>query len=259
MFQKLYAVYQKYGFLLSQLVKRDFKTKYRRSVLGVLWSLLNPLLTMTVQYLVFSSLFRFGIPNYAVYLLIGVVMFGYMQEATTLSMSSIVQNAGLINKVYVPKYIYPFSRVLSSGVNFLLSMLALYIVVIFSGLHVTAYHFAILYGIACLFAFICGLSLFLAAIMVFFRDTQFLYSVIITMWSYLTPIFYPESILPSYMLSIVKCNPMFQFINFVRMIILYNKIPGPETWVICFIFAFIPLVYGVYIFKCTQKDFILYL
>lgn len=109
----------KYNFLLAQLVQRDFKTRYRRSILGILWSLLNPLLIMVVQYLVFSTLFRFDIPNYSVYLLSGIVIFNYMTEATSQSMTCIIQNASLINKVYVPKFIYPFSRVLSSGVNFL--------------------------------------------------------------------------------------------------------------------------------------------
>ncbi|SMF53518.1 ABC transporter permease [Paenibacillus barengoltzii] len=252
-------LYRKYGFLLTQLVERDFKTKYRRSVLGILWSLLNPLLTMIVQYMVFSSLFRFDIPNYAVYLLSGIVMFNYMAEATSQAMTCIVQNASLINKVYVPKYIYPFSRVLSCGVNFLLSLLALYVVILSTGMSVTYHHIAMIYGIACLFIFISGLSLLLASMMVFFRDTQFLYGIGLTIWTYITPIFYPESILPPFMITVMEFNPMYHFIRFIRVIILNGGFPDLLAWVYCAIFAIIPLLVGICVFRKTQNKFILYL
>lgn len=247
----------KYSFLLSQLIKRDFKTKYRRSVLGILWSLLNPLLIMVVQYLVFSTLFRFDIPNYAVYLLSGIVMFNYMSEATTQSMTCIIQNASLINKVYIPKYIYPLSRVLSTGVNFLFSLVALYLVVVFSGMRVSFAHLGMIYGITCLFIFILGISFFLSALMVFFRDTQFLYSIVLTVWTYLTPIFYPESILPEYMNKVMEFNPMYHFIRFIRFIILYQGVPDIKAWLFCAIFALLSLGFGIFVFKKNENKFIL--
>ncbi len=259
MIKRALIIYHKYGFLLSQLVQRDFKTRYRRSVLGVLWSLLNPLLIMVVQYLVFSTLFRWNIPNFAVYLLSGIVIFNYMADATSQSMTCIVQNVSLINKVYVPKYIYPFSRVLSSGVNFLFSLAALYIVILITGLQITAYHLSIPYGILMLFLFINGLSLLLASMMVFFRDTQFLYSVFLTIWTYLTPLFYPESILPPLMLNILKFNPMYHFIRFIRTIVLDGVLPGFQQWIYCSVFAIISFALGVIVFKKTQNKFILYL
>lgn len=254
---KWLSVLRRYGFLLSQLVKRDFKTKYRRSVLGVLWSLLNPMLVMVVQYVVFSTMFRFDLDNYAVYLLSGIVVFNYMADATSQSMGCIVQNAMLINKVYVPKYIYPFSRVLSSGVNFLFSLAALYIMIMVSGLSVTLNHFFMLYVVICVFVFICGLSLFLSAIMVFFRDTQFLYSVVLTIWMYLTPIFYPVTVLPDNVLLILKFNPLYHFIKFIRAIVLDNMIPPYYTWLYCATFAFGAFVIGALVFKKTQRKFIL--
>ena len=257
MISKMINTYGKYGFLLSQLIERDFKTRYRRSVLGILWSLLNPLLIMIVQYLVFSTLFRFDIPNYAVYLLSGIVMFNYMAEATSQSMTCIIQNASLINKVYIPKYIYPLSRVLSSGVNFLFSLLALYIVVIANGITINISHLSMLFIIICLLFFVLGVSLFLASVMVFFRDTQFLYSIVITIWTYLTPIFYPESILPGYMSRVMEFNPMYHFIRFVRFIILEGGIPDPKAWLYCALFATISLMIGLYVFKRTQNKFIL--
>jgi len=249
----------KYWFLLKQLVLRDFKTKYKRSVLGMFWSLLNPLLTMTVQYIVFSKLFRFDIANYPVYLLSGIVFFNYMSDATAQSMMCIVQNASLINKVYVPKYIYPFSRVLSCGVNFLLSLLALYIVILVTRLPITINHWAIIYGMACTFIFTLGVSLFLSALMVFFRDVQFLYSVFLQMWIYLTPLFYPESILPTAVMHIVECNPMYHFIRFIRIIILDGVLPEFKAWVYCAIFAIGTLILGYAVFKKLQKKFVLYI
>lgn len=249
----------RYEFLLRQLVARDFKTKYKRSVLGMLWSLLNPLLTMTVQYIVFSRLFRFEIRNYPVYLLSGIVFFNYMSDATSQGLMSIVSNASLINKVYVPKYIYPFSRVLSCGVNFLLSLVALYIMIIYTGMRITVNHIFVIYGVACTFIFTLGATFFLSALMVFFRDVQFLYGVFLQMWIYLTPLFYPESILPEWVMRIVEFNPMYHFIRFVRIIILNGTLPEFKAWVFCAVFAVLPFIAGYWVFRKLQGRFILYI
>lgn len=250
---------RKYWFLLRQLVARDFKTKYKRSALGMLWSLLNPLLTMTVQYIVFSKLFRFEIQNYPVYLLSGIVFFNYMSDATSQAMMCIVQNASLINKVYMPKYIYPFSRVLSCGINFLLSLAALYIMIFASGITVTANHVFLLYGILCTFVFTLGVSFFLSALMVFFRDVQFLYGVFMQLWIYLTPLFYPETILPGWVMRIVEFNPMYHFIRFIRIIILQGVLPEFKAWIYCAVFAIVPFLIGYWVFKKLQSRFILYI
>lgn len=249
----------RYEFLLRQLVSRDFKAKYKRSVLGMLWSLLNPLMTMTVQYIVFSRLFRFEIQNYPVYLLSGIVFFNYMSDATSQGLMSIVSNASLINKVYVPKYIYPFSRVLSCGVNFLLSLVALYIMILFTGMRITISHVLIVYGIACTFLFTQGVTFLLSSLMVFFRDIQFLYSVFMQMWIYLTPLFYPESILPDWVMRIVEFNPMYHFIRFIRIVILQGVVPEFNAWVYCAVFAIIPFLAGYWVFHRLQKKFILYI
>lgn len=249
----------RYEFLSRQLVSRDFKTKYKRSVLGMFWSLLNPLLTMSVQYVVFSTLFRFDVANYPVYLLSGIVFFNFMSDATSQSMMSIVQNASLINKVYVPKYIYPFTKVLSCGVNFLLSLVALYIMILLTGMPITPKHLFILYGMACELMFVLGVSFLLSALMVYFRDIQFLYGVFLQMWIYLTPLFYPESILPPLVKAVVLCNPMYHFITFVRTIILYDALPPFSSWVLCALFAIIPLVIGYQVFKKLEQRFILYI
>ena len=168
------AAFQRYKFLIKQLVLRDFKTKYKRSVLGILWSFLNPLLTMTVQYIVFSTIFRSDIPNFALYLLTGIVCFNFFSEASSMALMSIVGNAPLITKVYVPKYIYPLSRVLSSSINLLFSLIPLLAVMLITGAPLRPALLLLPFGLICLFLFSLGIGLLLSTAMVFFRDTQFL-------------------------------------------------------------------------------------
>jgi len=247
----------KYKFLLSQLVSRDFKTKYKRSILGILWSLLNPLLVMVVQYMVFSGLFKWDINNYAIYLLSGSVMFNFITESTSQALISITGNAGLITKVYIPKYIFPVSKVLSSLINFFLAFFALIIIVIIQRITPNIYYFAMIYPIICMLLFSVGVSLILSSMMVYFRDTQFLYGIFLTLWTYLTPLFYPESIIPDNFMIIIKMNPMYHYIKYVRMVILDGVLPSLNTHIYCIAFSIISLTVGIFIFKKAQKNFIL--
>ena len=166
---------RRYHFLIKQLVDRDFKAKYKRSILGVFWSFLNPLLNMLVQYIVFSNLFRFDIPNYPVYLLCGNVIFNYFSESCGMALNSITGNASLITKVYMPKYIYPLTRILSSMINLLISLVPLAIVALITGLWPTKAYILVIYPLICLAVFCLGLGMLLASAMVFFRDIQFLW------------------------------------------------------------------------------------
>lgn len=249
----------KYRFLIKQLVSRDFKAKYKRSILGVFWSFLNPLLTMIVQYIVFSNLFRFDIPHYPVYLLSGIIVFNYFSEACGMALTSIIGNASLITKVYVPKYIYPLTRILSSLVNLLISMIPLIIVTIFSGLYPRAVYLLIPFMLVCLTMFCLGLGMLLSAAMVFFRDIQFLWGVLTMIWMYLTPIFYPESILPNEVAWILKFNPLYYFISFLRSCVIEGVSPEPIIYVQCFLIALGVLAIGAFTFKKSQDKFVLYL
>ena len=255
--KKAAAAYQKYGFLLSQLVGRDFKTKYKRNVLGVLWSMLNPLLTMCVQYIIFSELFRWDIDNFAVYLLTGTVMFNFFTEATGQALTSITGNAALITKVYVPRYVFPLSKVLSSCINLAFSTLALYAILLLQGVPLNVHHLLLPYGYGCLIMFTAGVGMILASLMVYFRDTQFLYGIVTVLWTYLTPLFYPIDIVPDRFLFIIKCNPMFHFIRYVRNLILDNTMPTLRAHAICLLFAAASLAVGWTVFKRAKKNFIL--
>ena len=250
---------QKYRFLIRQLVDRDFKAKYKRSILGVFWSFLNPLLNMLVQYVVFSNMFKFDIPNFPVYLLCGNVVFSYFSEACGMSLTSIVGNAGLITKVYVPKYIYPLTRIMSSMVNLLISLIPLVAVALFSGLLPTKAYFLLPFPLLCLALFCLGLGMLLASAMVFFRDVQFLWGVLTTIWMYLTPIFYPISALPEEIQAIVKMNPLYFYVTFVRTCILDGVSPEPLMYAQCAVIGLVMLAVGAFVFKKTQDKFVLYL
>lgn len=250
---------RRYRFLIRQLVSRDFKTKYKRSVLGILWSFLNPLLTMSVQYMVFSNIFKMNIENYPAYLLCGGVMFNFFSEACGMTLGSITGNATLITKVYMPKYIYPLTRTLSSAVNLLISMIPLFLVVLFSGIMPTKAYLLLPFELVCLIVFCLGLGMLLSASMVFFRDTQFLWGVLSMIWMYMTPIFYPESILPPGMDVVLKVNPLYYFIKFTRICVIDGISPEPVLYVQSALFALGMLVIGAFVFKKTQDKFILYL
>lgn len=254
---KYITMIKKYWFLIEQLVLRDFKTKYKRSVLGVFWSFLNPMLLMCIQYAVFVNLFRFEIENYAIYLLSGIIFFSFFSEATTQAMSSIIMNAPLITKVYVPKYIFPITKVFSSTINLLVSTIPLIIVMFFTGLGVTYSILFLPFGILCMILFSIGVSFILASAMVFFRDTQFLWSVLITAWMYATPIIYPETILTSKVMFLMKFNPLYHFIRFNRIILLQGVSPEPRAFVFCAVFALGTLLVGGCIFKKAQDQFVL--
>lgn len=251
--------FTRYHFLLDQLVSRDFKTKYKRSVLGVLWSFLNPLLSMMVQYIVFSTIFKSNIENFAVYLLIGIVFFNFFMEATSIGLTSIVGNASLITKVYIPKYIFPVTKVLSSTINFLLSLIPLILVILFTRTAITPAILLFIFPVVCTVVFCIGMSMLLSSMMVFFRDTQFLWNVVSMLWMYATPIFYPESIIPAKWMFVFKMNPLYHFIRFARTLILQGVSPDPQAYLFCLLAAVIPFILGAAVFKKYQNKFILYI
>lgn len=252
-------LFTRYGFLIRQLVSRDFKTKYKRSALGMAWSFLNPLLTMSVQYVVFSTLFQSDIPNYPVYLLSGIVFFNFFSEAVSMGMTSITGNASLIKKVYMPKYIYPVSRILSSLVNFALAIIPLLLVMLITGTAFTPALLLLIFDMLCLLGFVTGTSLLLTTAMTFFQDTQFLWGVVSMMWMYLTPLFYPESIIPAQFLTVYHMNPMYQYITFARICIIDGVSPEPMAYLWCILSSVVVLGLGILTFKRHQDKFVLYL
>lgn len=249
----------KYSFLLKELVMRDFKIKYRRSYLGMLWSLFNPLLMMTVFYFVFSTIFKSSIENFPLYLLSGIIVFNYFSECTNNALISITGNASLITKVYVPKMIFPLAKVLSSSVNFFISLIPLLGVVIITGSPINIYTPLIFFNMVMFLIFCVGIGLFLSTIMTFFRDTQFLWTIILMVWMYGTPVFYPVSIIPLKYLFIYKLNPLFHYITFSRTILIQGVSPSFEAYLTITGIALASLLFGTLVFKLNENKLVNYL
>lgn len=249
--------FKKFRPLLGELVKRDIKVKYRRSILGMLWTVLNPLLMMCVLTIVFSHVFRFDIDNFPVYLLCGNILFSFFNEATTVAMSSILNNGSLIKKVYVPKYLFPVSKVLSSFINLLSSLVALIIVVIFTGTRIQISIVFSILPIFYVFVFSLGIGLMLSAFVVYFRDILHLYGVVLTVLMYLTPIFYPVSMLPDNVYVLVNANPLTHFVQMLRECVLFGNIPTVAENIYCVAISFAVLFVGILAFWKCQDKFVL--
>ncbi len=247
--------------LLKNLVSKDFKIKYRRSVLGVAWSVLNPLLTMLVITTVFGKLLKIEIDNFATYYIVGFAIWNFFSEATSNSLSSILSSAPLIKKVYIPKYIFPIEKCLFSLVNFFFTLIAVVVVMLFQGVvpSVTALLFPI--PVLYCFVFVCGASLLLSAATVYFRDIQHLYSVLLTMLMYLTPIIYPLSLLEgnSFVLKVVKLNPITHYVEYFRGLVMYNTIPSVKENLVCIAMSSVMFLIGALVFKKAQRKFILHI
>lgn len=266
-------------FILQQLVGKDFKLKYRRSVLGVLWSVLNPLLMMAVMTLVFSNMFKFPIDHYPLYLILGTVLFSLISDATNGAMSSIIDSAPLIKKVRIKKWVFPVERALFALVNFLLSLVAVAGVMLFFFLTSTPADPFYIHGRAMLMlpvlllyvmVFSVGLGLALSALSVFFRDVMHLWGVVMMAWNYLTPIFWPQDLaqmaasmsnpgLLNALATVERFNPIYHFVVYFRDIFLYGTIPGLGENLACLAFAGVTLLFGVLVFKRAERKFILYI
>ena len=249
----------KYYDLLIALLLRDIKIKYKRSILGFAWSILNPLLMMIVMSIVFSTIFKTDIKNFPMYLITGQVIFTFFSEATNMAMMSIIGNGGLIKKVYIPKYIFPLSKVMFSFTNMLFSLIAVVIVAIATKLPITPAILLFPLPLIYVFIFSLGVGLLLASYAVFFRDLLHLYGILLLIWTYLTPIFYPITILPENVKKVMMFNPMFVYIDNFREIILYGKVPSLSSNLLCICYSLIALLLGTLAFRKTKDKFIFYI
>lgn len=250
----------RYRDLLKHLVMRDIKLKYRRSVLGYLWSVLDPLFSMIVMTIVFSKMFNRNIENYPIYLFTGQLLFNFMRNSTTQAMHSINANGSLIKKTYVPKYIFTFSKIVSVFVDLLFNMIALVLIMIVTGTTFSWYSLLFPFVLIQLFVFCLGLGLLLAQANVFFKDVQHIYHAILTVWLYLTPMFYPIEALPENVRwGIEHFNPMYFYIKQFRDIFYSSTMPQMEYVMIGSIVAFVMLLLGTGVFCKNQDKFILHI
>ena len=254
----LITFFKRDAFVLTSLVSRDFKKKYRRSVLGVLWSVLNPLLMMLVLFAVFSFVFRFEIENFPLYLILGSILFNLMAGSTSTGLLSIIESADLLKKIRINKAIFPIEKVIFELVNFTISLIAVAIVMIVSQVVPTLNLLFLPLLLFYMVIFCTGLALLLSALAVYFRDLIHLWSVFCTAWMYATPIFYPIEMLPEVGQQAMLFNPMYQYVTYFREIALWQVTPTLEHNLICLGMALATLLVGVLVFRKLQHRFILY-
>ena len=254
MLQKL----KQYSFLFRELVKRDFAKKYKRTILGMAWSILSPLLNLLIMWLVFDAFFGNNIDHYVIYLFAGQLVFSYFSDATTQGMNSLLSNAGIFTKVNIPKYLFLFSQNVSSLINFGLTLLVFFTFVSIDGIPFTWNFLLLIYPVACLVVFNLGIGLILSALYVFFRDMQYLWGVLSQLIMWLSAIFYT---IDNYSYT-VQCafllNPLYLYIQYFRQIVIDGDIPSIQFHLLAGVYALIAFGIGAYIYKKNNHEFLYY-
>lgn len=253
---------------LISMVNRNVRNQYRNSVLGILWTVLNPLLNMIVIALVFSMIFNRNEMDglyYPVYILSGNIVFGLLRNATTNALPCMVKNYDLLSKTRIVHEIFPISNVLSAVVNFFFSLIALFIVMlIFLNKPGVGFHWTLLLTVLpylpLLMLFSLGVSFILATIYIRFRDIQHIYSVVLTLWMYLTPLFYSLEMIKGHQtaITILKINPMYHFVTYFRSL-LVGQVPSLLTHGILLAWGVGMCGVGFLFFHFSKKKFLLYI
>lgn len=268
--KKYFKNFLKYRYLLGELVNKNIKLQYRNPVLGLFWTFLQPLLTMIVLSLVFGQIFGHDetiILNYPTYLLCGRLLYEFYTQATKKSMRSILGNASIIKKVYVPKYIYPLSNIISTFVTFLISLTVLAVVMGYfmlftdTKMHLTPYVFLAIVPVLILLILCMGVGMILATMHVFFRDVEYLYDVFCMLLFYLTPIFYQVEQLHLYkwMQLALMANPLYSLVSMFRACVLFGEMWNWHWFCYSLGFSLVTLLIGFYVFYKNQDKFILHI
>lgn len=253
------AKIKKYQFLFEELVKRDFKIKYKRTVLGMGWSVLSPLLQLLVMSLVFTQFFGRNQPHYTIYLFCGNLVFNYYKDSTATGMQSLMSNRGIISKVNVPKYMFLLSKNVSALINFGLTLLVFFLFVAIDGIAFSPRFLMLLYPVACLILYNIGVGLVLSALFVFFRDINYLYDVFTLLLMYCSAIFYTVDSFAPWVQTALLCNPVYCYIKYFRCIVLDGEIPSLQYHLLCLFYAVVMVVIGGYIYKKYNHKFLYYM
>ncbi|MBL7163401.1 MAG: ABC transporter permease [Anaerolineales bacterium] len=250
-FQALMA----YRGLVVQFVARAIKTRYKRSILGVVWTMLNPLLTMIVLTVVFSQLFRIQIENFPVYVLSGQLVWTFFSTTTSSAMGEMIWSGELIKRIYVPKSVFAVAAIGTGLINFLFSLLPLLIIALVLGVSISPAMFTWLLTIPLLSIFSLGLGLLLSTATVYFADMQPVYNVLLTIWLYLTPVIYPIEIVPQQWHWLFRINPVYYFVEAFREPLLNGKVPGWEIWLPATGFALAIFLIGGLVFTARSSEY----
>lgn len=245
-------------FLFEELTKRDFKKKYKRTVLGILWSVISPFLTFMIQYFVFGYIFNRLDSGFVVYLLTGTLMYTFFNNATTAGMFSMYSNGSILSKVKVPKALFVLSSNSAATFNFLLTLVVYFVFMIACGINFGFHLFMMLYPIICLIIFNIGMSYILSTLFVFFKDIQYLYQIFTMLLTYLSALFYDIRSFPENIQFIFRVNPIYQYISYMRELVMQSTIPSLSHHLICLSFSLGMLGLGVFIHKKTEQKFVYY-
>lgn len=249
---------KKHQFLFEELVKRDFKEKYKRTVLGMAWSILSPLLTLLVMKVVFTQFFGRNTPFYTTYLFSGNLVMAFFKESTRGGMHSLMGNAKIFSKINIPKYLFIFSRNVSALVNFLIILVVYFFFCALDGITFGFHMLLLCYPILCLVIFNLGIGMILSAMYVFFRDTQYLYDVFLTLLTYLSAIFYKIDGFSPTAQKLFMLNPVFCYIKYFRLVVIDGAIPTLGYHLLCAFYAVFALSIGFLVYKKNNHKFLYY-
>ena len=246
----------KYRELIFQLTRRDILTRYKRSVLGIAWTMLNPLGMMVVLTFAFSQLFKFdAIQNYPIYVLSGLIAWNFFSQTTTACLNSLVWGGGLFQRIYIPRSTFAISSMLTGVVNWLFSLVPLLVIIFLTDHKLPWTIVTFPFSIVLLFAFSLGVGLSLSAIGIYFPDVAEMYQIILTALLYLTPIIYPETIIPESLKWVLRINPMYYLVKMFRLSVYDGLLPTSETYIPALVFSFLALLIGWVFFTNKSKEF----
>ena len=245
-------------FLFSELVKRDFKKKYKNTYLGMIWSVLSPLLSLLIMSLVFTRFFGRNQEHYIIFLFCGNIIFSYFTDSTNGGMGSLLGNAGIFTKINVPKYLFLFSKNVSSLINFGLTLVVFFVFCIIDEITFTWAFLLLAFPILCMIIFNIGVGLILSALYVFFRDMQYLWGIFTQLLMYLSAIFYTVDIFPPLAQRLFLLNPIYVYIKYFRLIVIYNSVPSIQYHFLAFGYALLAFGIGALIYKKCNHKFLYY-
>lgn len=255
MFKKINELYR-FREVLINFALQELKVKYKRSVLGFLWSLLNPILTMTVTSIVFAAIMRFELNNFVVFIYSGLLPWGFIAISMDGSTNSLINAEGFVKKVYLPKMIFPLAGVLSNFINMIFSMASLFIILLFIGAKISIALIFLPISFLLIFAAVTGISFILSITSVYFRDIRHIIGVITGVLFYLTPILYPLDRIPIQFSRYIQFNPFYYYVELFRNPIYEGLFPSTDVIIITTIFSLCILAIGLLIFIRKEKDLV---
>ncbi len=246
-------------FLFEELVKRDFTKKYKRTVLGMLWSILGPLMTLGVMALVFTQFFGRNMEHYIIYLFCGNLLYSYFKESTGTGMTALYDNSAIFSKVNVPKYMFLLSKNVSTLINFGINLLVLFLFCIIDGVDFSWKFVMLIFPVGCLVVFNLGMGLILSAFYLMFRDMKYLYDIFTMLLMYVSAIFYSVDVYSEKIQQLFNLNPIYVYISYFRQIILEGSIPSLTLHILAVVYALIALGVGALIYKKKNYKFLYYI